>query len=259
MEKQQNIYPLFEGKRVLKKELLWSLRDYAFSHIQLEYQEYGQGFLRGCGVRAKEGVLVITPGMVKCGRFICLLPEETRIPYEPMNQLQVLKLQIQLDGSCPDYVSYEMGFCLGPSGEKGEQEFELCRFHLRKGARLRDQYTCFADMGTVYDTVNVIDSDWGGVGGQGLAPEVTRYFAECILKAGGGLPEDRMFAYACLASPGVMPVRILEDYLARRRGRLEGRQKGELYQAMCAVIEEISRGGRSVGREGKGRRRILVE
>lgn len=158
-----------------------------------------------------------------------------------MNQLQVLKLQIQLDGSCPDYVSYEMGFCLGLSGEKGEQEFELCRFHLRKGARLRDQYTCFADMGTVYDTVNVIDSDWGGVGGQGLAPE------------------DRMFAYACLDSPGVMPVRILEDYLARRRGRLEGRQKGELYQAMCAVIEEISRGGRSVGREGKGRRRILVE
>ncbi len=263
MEKQENRYPLFEGKRVLKKELLWSLRDYAFSHLQLEYQEYGQGFLQGCGIRVEDGALLIAPGMVKCGRFICLLPEETRILYEPLNQLQVLRLRIRLDESCPDYLSYEMNFCLEPSEKreekKKEQSFELCRFHLRKGARLRDQYTCFADMGTVYDTVNVIDSDWGGVGGQGLAPDITRYFAECILKAEGGQPEDRMFAYTCLLSPGVVPVGILEDYLRRRSKRLAGRRREELYQAMCAVIEEISQGERSAGREEKGGRRILVD
>ncbi len=47
----QNLYPLFEQNRILKKELLWSLRDYSFSHIQLEYQEYGQGIIQGCGIR----------------------------------------------------------------------------------------------------------------------------------------------------------------------------------------------------------------
>ena len=45
----QNIYPLFERNRILKKEMLWSLRDYAFAHAGVKYQKYGQGTLRGGG------------------------------------------------------------------------------------------------------------------------------------------------------------------------------------------------------------------
>ena len=32
---KENRYPLFEGKRVLKKEMLWALRDYLFAHVYL--------------------------------------------------------------------------------------------------------------------------------------------------------------------------------------------------------------------------------
>ena len=44
----QNLYPLFERNRILKKELMWSLRDYSFTHIQLEYQAYADGMIKGC-------------------------------------------------------------------------------------------------------------------------------------------------------------------------------------------------------------------
>lgn len=74
----QNLYPLFERKRILKKELLWSLRDYSFAHFRLEYQEYGQGLLQGCGVAVQGGELVVGPGMIKYGDFICLVTEEER-------------------------------------------------------------------------------------------------------------------------------------------------------------------------------------
>ena len=57
----------------------------------------------------------------------------------------------------------EMGMEVG--GRKEEFEFELCRFHLRRGAKLRDTYTCFQDMITEYDTVNLIHGDWGGAAG----------------------------------------------------------------------------------------------
>lgn len=57
----QNLYPLFEQNRILKKELLWSLRDYSFAHVQLEYQEYGQGILRGCEIQVRDGKLVVGP------------------------------------------------------------------------------------------------------------------------------------------------------------------------------------------------------
>ena len=66
-KEMQNLYPLFERNRILKKELLWSLRDYAFSHIQLEYQEYGQGIIQGCPVQVQGRELVVGPGMIKYG------------------------------------------------------------------------------------------------------------------------------------------------------------------------------------------------
>ena len=44
---KENRYPLFEGKRVLKKEMLWALRDYLFAHVYLEYQEYEPGIIQG--------------------------------------------------------------------------------------------------------------------------------------------------------------------------------------------------------------------
>ena len=56
VKEMQNLYPLFERNRILKKELLWSLRDYSFSQIQLEYQEYGQGIIQGCLVNDRRAV-----------------------------------------------------------------------------------------------------------------------------------------------------------------------------------------------------------
>lgn len=82
----QNLYPLFEQNRILKKEFLWSLRDYSFSHIQLEYQEYGQGIIQGCQIQVQGSELAVGPGMIKYGGFICLMMEEQRIEYGPKEQ-----------------------------------------------------------------------------------------------------------------------------------------------------------------------------
>ena len=63
---------------------MWSLRDYSFSHVQLEYQEYSQGILQGCQIQVRGSELTVGPGMIKYGRFICLMMEEQRIEYEPV-------------------------------------------------------------------------------------------------------------------------------------------------------------------------------
>lgn len=42
---------LFERNRILKKELLWALRDYSFAQARLDNEEYADGMLRGCEVR----------------------------------------------------------------------------------------------------------------------------------------------------------------------------------------------------------------
>lgn len=123
----QNLYPLFERNRILKKELLWSLRDYSFSHVQLEYQEYGQGILQGCQIQVRGSQLAVGPGIIKYGGFICLMMEEQLIEYEPAKQTQYLKLKIDIDRRSPDYILYQIDLFLDLKGKQNDNEFEVCR------------------------------------------------------------------------------------------------------------------------------------
>ena len=43
--------PIFAGRRILKKESLWDIRDYTYAGWQLYYAEYTDGLLKGCDIR----------------------------------------------------------------------------------------------------------------------------------------------------------------------------------------------------------------
>jgi len=257
----QNLYPLFERNRILKKELLWSLRDYSFAHIQLEYQEYGEGIIEGCDVRVEEGQLVVKPGIIKFGDFICLLTEEERAEYEPSEQLVVLKMRIKRDCSSPDHILYQMELIPDRDPILRENEFEVCRYKLQKGARLRSWHTDFEDMDTEFDTLNYIYASWGGLQGKAMPPVITRRFAEEILKAGNCLPEDILFAYFCLNQSGALPERILTDYVERKNHKdLAGIGSNyELFSEMCLALRNIKQNGTEERRNQTGRRKIIVD
>lgn len=254
----QNLYPLFERNRILKKELLWSLRDYSFTHVQLEYKEYSQGIIRGCDIKVQGDYLAVGPGIVKYGRFICLMMEEEQIYCVPSEQIQYLKIRVSVDRSSPDYISYRSELLLDTSKPQ-DSEFELCRFNLRSGALLRDDYTGLKDMETEYDTINLIHADWGGLGGKSMSPSITRYFAEAVLANGNSQAEDRSFAYLSLSQPGALPMKVLTAYARHRAGRPEAANAPEVYQCLCTIIDNIQQ-GKEKGAEGKRERhRILVD
>lgn len=257
----QNLYPLFERNRILKKELLWSLRDYSFAHIQLEYQEYGEGILEGCDVSVEGGQLVVKPGIIKSGDFICLLTEEERAEYGPSGQLVVLKMRITRDCSSPDHIIYRMELVPDTDPVLKENEFEVCRYKLQQGAILRSGYTDFEDMDTEFDTLNLIHASWGGLRGKAMPPVVTRRFAEEILKSGNCLPEDILFSYLCLNQPGALPDRILTDYVGRKNHKdMTGiASRYELFLEMCLALGNIRQNENAERRNQTGRRKIIVD
>ncbi len=273
----QNLYPLFERNRILKKELLWSLRDYSFAHMQLEYQSYGDGILDGCMPMVRGQELVMGKGFLKHGGFIYLVTEEMAVPYEPSGQLEILKLKAEEDRRSEDFISYRLSLFLDRNVEKGEDELEICRFKLRPGSQLRDRYKDFDDMATEFDTVDVTRADWGGPGGKTLPAAVTDYFARSVLEESGSRPEDISFAYLCLNQTGAVAVRVLEHYVGSRlagmgaprgqwdmgagdggRAEREGRNR-RLFDGLVRILDEI-RGNRRRGKDRIGdRRKILVE
>lgn len=170
--------PVFAGRRILKKESLWDIRDYTYAGWQLYYAEYTDGLLKGCDIRAEDGRLVIGKGMLKFHDFIYLMMEEERVDYQPKNRWQVLKAEFLEDDTNLDYKAYRVRFFLDEELELGENQMEMCRFYLREGSALRDSYKNFADMSTEYDTVNLICATVAGVGEKTLHPVVVRQFGE---------------------------------------------------------------------------------
>lgn len=166
---------------LFKKSITGQDNNYIGEGKNAEFQEYGQGIIQGCQIQVQGSELVVGPGMIKYGGFICLMMEQQRIEYGPEEQAQYLKLEIETYRRSPDYIVYQIQLFLDLKGKQKNNEFELCRFNLRKGAQLRDYYKDFFDMETEYDTINVLHADWGGLGGGSIAPAVTRYFAECVL------------------------------------------------------------------------------
>ena len=269
----QNIYPLFERNRILKKEHLWSLRDYSFAHVQMEYRSFGDGILDGCEPMVRGEELVIGEGMVKHGGFIYLVTEELTVPYEPTGELAVLKLRMGEDRQPGDFIRYHLEPFLDGDTEKKEDELEICRFKLRHGSRLRDRYKDFDDMVTEYDTVDVTEADWGGPGGRTLPPAVTGYFARLVLEEDGSSPEDISFAYLCLGLQRAVPERVLEHYIRNRLavmgavwsctepedGGADPRRNRRLFDGLARILDGI-RGHRIRGQERKGdRHRIWID
>lgn len=170
--------PVFAGRRILKKESLWDIRDYTYAGWKLYYAEYADGLLKGCDIRAEDGRLVIGKGMLKFHDFIYLLMEEEEVAYQPKNRWQVLKAEFLEDDTNLDYKAYRVRFFLDEELELGENQMEMCRFYLREGSALRDSYKNFADMSTEYDTVNLICATVAGIGEKTLHPVVVKQFGE---------------------------------------------------------------------------------
>ncbi len=91
----EHIYPAFERGRIMKKELLWALRDYAYSALQIKYQKYANGILSGCRIHPEGSTLRIAPGMIKCADFIFLITGEERVSYAPSGEYTSLKLRLK--------------------------------------------------------------------------------------------------------------------------------------------------------------------
>lgn len=188
-----NLFPRFERGRIMKKELLWALRDYSYESLKIQYQEYSNGILKGLDITVEDEHIVLGRGMVKFGEFIYLVTEPVVVPYEATNEYVSLKGKVNVSNSSPDAIRYGIDFVLDRELERREDEFEVCRFKLRQGAKLRNQYKAFYDIETEYDTVNLAHATWAGVDGETLSPVVIRRFAEEMKDCKILTEEDRSF------------------------------------------------------------------
>ena len=247
-----HIYPAFERGRIMKKELLWALRDYSYSALQLQYKDYPDGIIQGCGIRIEQNILCITPGIIKCQEFIFLLADEERIEYAPTEEYISLKFRLVKKEVLADYTRYITEFALEESIDRKRNEIEICRFRLKEGAELRTDYQDFYDIQTKYDTINLADATWAASGGNTLSKEVTDYFARKVLECEGAETQDVQFAYFLLQSREAVSYDILLDYIYRKTGK--GKQSittEETFRLLDSILNGIRKGTNTYRPQGR--------
>ena len=253
-------YPLFAGGRILKKEALWDLRDYAYESWQLYYEDYTDGIIKGCEVRVEGQKLVVGRGIMKYRNFIYLLREEAVIPFTAENRLMVLKASFRKKEGNPDCLVYQVAFFLDDSPALQDDQIELCRFHLRAGSVLRDTYKNFYDMNTEYDTINLLHATMAGRGRGRMHPKVMLRFAEELKRRKEKQAADYAFSYQIDNTAGVIARETVLSYLAdRRREDTSAETKGWDNVAVFHELEGILGHNGNEGNSRTGRKVIYIE
>lgn len=234
----QNICPLFEEKRVLKKEMLENLRDYPRDMFDIQHLEYSDGILVGCRLEADGAGIVVQPGILRHKGVPYVLRAACRISCRADGRLVYLKVrfmdkaigsgqeeylsQVYADGEVPD----------------SDNEMELGRFKLQPGARLRTEYTDFYDFATEYDTVGRIHVPYAAPGGISIWPSILQRYAAALAETGTQNPWDCAFCLNGLQAKEAMPYGEIRAYLNARLGQSEEYTNEQIYAALRSILQE---------------------
>lgn len=234
----QNTYPVFEAKRLLKKDMLDNLRDFPRELFDLQYQGYSDGILTGCDIKGTGTGLTILPGILYYKSVPYFLNKQYPIPYRAEGELVYVKVhfwdkaigaggeeffsQVIVDGQEPD----------------AEQELELARFKLQPGARLRSEYVDFYDYETEFDTVNRIHAPYAAPEHSGIWPRILKNFAKELLRNHVNNPWDSAFCLSCLQLTEAMPYEAVRAYLNARQGQDREYTNIQVYSALKRILRE---------------------
>lgn len=244
MEVKQ-IFPVFEEGRILKRDSLDFIRDYAPDFFRLLFREYGNGVIAGFVVHGDGKEIVVGPGILKHGDSFFCMKEEARLEFGLYGQTAQVVLKKTGSKASPDFKTDCYGLSLEPVRALGEGEYELGRFLLEPGARLRgyEEYKDFDDLVTEFNTLNPVYIPFACEGGTTLMPLILRLYGKGVLSSPKAGPLDLCFSAECLNSPCVS-ARLIQNYLSAREGNvLSGQDNWHWYQGLKELYDSLVSGG----------------
>ncbi|HEY8464242.1 MAG TPA: DNA and RNA helicase [Bacillota bacterium] len=255
-----NYFPNFAKGRILKTEMLENLRDFPRDFLDIYYQSYSNGVIAGAGLIVGANTLTVTRGIIKYNGKIYLLREPYETPYYNTNLEMVVKVHFFEPTVGSDFTTAKTKISIDEVNTLGPQELELGRFKLREGAQLRSDYKDFFDFNTEFNTINIIQVEYAGVGKSTLAPLLLKYFASVVIKSNTTNVYDIAFAMECLNQERVERDLIIY-YLAQRQGiPVKDYSNKEIYRYLTLIVKELGSGvRRNTDQRQKRPGRIVVD
>lgn len=252
-------YPQLERLHILRTEALCSIRDRAFDGLQLFFKNHCDGIVSGCALHTTKDTITLGAGIILHNNFLYLIKNEMSVTYSPTEKYIMLKMIFEPEILNENFLQRDVKIILSEDMNLSDNEMELCRFKLKKGAILRTNYTDFFDRATEFDTVNVINVPYSSTGKSTLSPEITFAFAQearnFFLE-----PEDFNFCQIAL-SRKIISAEQISFYIEHRlKIELPDKKNQTLYENLCLILQEIQNGGmREIIGASRRRKEILLD
>ena len=251
---QEYSIPVFAAGRVLRKESMENIRDFPRDFLDAVYAGYSDGIITGFDITydgdAREDNLRVSGGVLKKNGGIFVLKEMTSV-FDAFDKNICLKLCFGDVSITEDFLKTGVEIKTDSVLETGENEIELARFRLAKGAKLRKkhEYKGVDDFTTPDNTLNLVHVKYSGLDSPTFSPALLRIFAREIAVSRD--IADVSFALLCLSGDTVHKDCILQ-YLGIRLSRDFDRDITN--QAIHAALIEIvkKRGVPSAARKTGG-------
>ena len=252
-------YPQLEKLHILRTETLVSMRDRAFETLLLFLKNYNDGIVSGCKLVTTKDSITLTEGIILHNNFLYLIKEPMSVDYSPTDELIIMKMVFAPEIFTENFIQRNVSVELSHDLNLADNEIELCRFKLKKGAILRTDYTDFFDRTTEFDTINAINVPYAAPNGSTISPEITKHFAESASKFDLE-PEDFSFCLEALNGQ-ILSREQISFYIERRlKINLPDKENQTLYDNLCLILQDIQSGRQREIIGGKSRRReIIVE
>lgn len=257
----QNNYPIFAQGVVLKGTMLENLSLYQRNMFDMIYGDYSDGIVTGVNIGIQNGTTVtISPGIVKYGKMLYHMYEETQIEAYPAQEPQYLRIRFLERKEKSDEIQLESAIVLDTKETDETQEMELCRFVLNNGAVLRNSYTDLHDYSTMHNTVNILETPYSARDKSTFSPDFLKRFGHELLKNNLSNAYDVSLAMECIKGEHISR-EVLEIYISKRLEiPVKSLTNQEIYKNLILALDKAKRGESGTGRTSNGPlRRMLVD
>lgn len=255
-----NKHPVFSRGRILKLEMLDCIRDFPKDIVNVHINGYANGILTGCRLSVNDDYIIISSGIICFDQDIYILKENYTIPYTHTNETAVLKVKFTGENSNQDFVSYITEVFIDNDTKVYKDEIELCRFKLKAGAKLRNNYTDFEDMTTEYNTINIINSQFAAYENSTISPYILKCFAKEAFKYKLSNPLDISFCMKCLQSEKAINKELIITYISSRLDQgYEDYSNERMYKYLIRILDTIKQGKQTKSNVGYLSNKILID
>lgn len=252
-------YPYFNKDRILKKDMLENMRDYPRDVVDVYNEKLSDGIVCGLTPTVDRDIITFSKGIIKYKSRMYVIHDSNSISYKETDSEVVIKLNFYDEIRNKDCLSQFMDIEIDSSQNILDNQIELGRFRLKKGAYLRSNYQDLYDFTTNYNTINIVNVLYSGVGEPTINNLILKYYAKAVLSTRTQNNMDMTFSMLCLNSDRVERG-VINNYIAYKlEEEIKPLTNEELHQKLVEILGNIKKENSGLRRKRAMGQKIIVD